>query len=167
MIKIRHETQEDIKSIHDINLSCFETDGEACLVDKLRLVAKPFLSLVAIEKDEVIGHILFTSVTVEGLHINAMGLGPMAVSPQMQGRGVGSSLVKDGLSICRQNNVDAVFVLGEPEYYTKFGFELASEKGLYYKSDKFAPYFMCIELNPGSLSGISGEVFYNNLFDDV
>jgi predicted N-acetyltransferase YhbS len=57
--------------------------------------------------------------------------------------------------------------LGEPEYYTKFGFEPASKKHIYYKSAQFAPYLLLIELTSGALDGISGEVFYHPFFDVV
>ena len=167
MIKILHEKPGDIKSVHEINLQAFETEAEADLVDKLRGVVEPYISLVAKEDDQVLGHILFTPVSIANTTIRAMGLGPMAVSPCRQGQGIGSSLIKQGLQACTDINVDAVFVLGEPEYYTRFGFEHASNKGLYYKSEKFGPYFFVLELSAGSIDGLSGEVEYHELFDDV
>jgi len=167
MIKFVHENPEDFQSIHDINLESFESDNEAILVDKLRSVVKPFISLVAKEKGSVLGHILFTPVTVGNSNITAMGLGPMAVRPERQGQGIGSALINQGLKVCRNRDVKTIFVLGEPDYYMRFGFEPASKKDLYYKSKKFTPYFFVIELLPECLSGISGEVRYHKLFDEV
>ena len=167
MIHITHEKPEDFRSIYDINLKSFESDAEAELVDKLRGVVDPFVSLLAKEDGIILGHILFTPVKVGDSNVRAMGLGPMAVIPHRQGQGIGSALINDGLMICRSMGVKAVFVLGEPEYYTRFGFELASNKGFYYKSEKFEPYFFVLELSPESLNGISGEALYHKFFDDV
>jgi len=167
MIQIIPEKPEDVQLIHGINSKAFETDAEARLVDKLRGVVKPFISLVAKEDGVVLGHILFTPVTVGDTKFQAMGLGPMAVIPGRQGQGIGSTLIIEGLITCRSMGAQAVFVLGEPEYYTKFGFEPASKKQIFYKSDQFAPYFFMIELIPSALNGISGEVLYHSLFDEV
>jgi len=167
MVKIAHESLADAEAIREINLEVFETDAEAKLVDNLRGSVSPFISMVALDQGMVIGHILFTPVDVAGSGISALGLGPMAVTAQRQGHGVGSSLIKEGLNLCRNNNTAAVFALGEPGYYSRFGFELAAGKELYYKSDKFAPYFMLIELVSGSLDKISGEVRYHRFFDDI
>ena len=111
------------------------------------------------------GHILFTPVTVGNTKFQAMGLGPMAVSSKRQGQGIGSALITEGLLFC--GGLGAVFVLGEPEYYGKFGFEPASRKQIYYKNDEFSPYFLVIELMPGALDGMRGEVSYHPFFDEL
>ncbi len=165
MIQIIPEKPPDYKPIYDINSKEFETDAEAKLVDKLRGVADPFISLVAKENGIVLGHILFTPVTVGNTEFQALGLGPMAVCSTRQGQGIGSALITEGLLACRE--IGVVFVLGEPEFYTKFGFEPASKKHTYYKSDEFSSYFFVIELMPGALEGIRGEVFYHPLFDEL
>ncbi len=89
MIHIVPEKPHDYKPIYDINSQAFETDAEARLVDKLRGVVDPFISLVAKEDGIVLGHILFTPVTVGNTKFQAMGLGPMAVSSKRQGQGIG------------------------------------------------------------------------------
>lgn len=171
MINISQESPQDLESIYNLNLKAFESDAEAKLVDKLRETIKPFISLVAKEHGIVLGHILFTPVWVGDSNVSAMGLGPMATVPERQGEGIGSVLIKKGFQECKKlsSSIDlnAVFVLGEPDYYRKFGFELASEKGCYYKSNKFTPYFFVIELIPNCLKGTSGEVKYHKFFDDV
>jgi len=167
MIRILQESTQDLEEIHSINSKAFDSDIEANLVDKLRGVTKPYISLVAKEHGIVLGHVLFTPVFVGDFNINAMGLGPMAVTPERQGEGIGSSLTNEGLKACRTIDVNVVFVLGEPDYYARFGFEIISEKGLYYKGEEFSPYFLAIELTPNCLKGISGEVHYHKFFDDV
>lgn len=165
MIHIIPEKPRDYQSIYDINSQAFETDAEARLVDKLRGVVDPFISLVAKEDGIVLGHILFTPVIVGNTKFQAMGLGPMAVSSKRQGQGIGSALITEGLLFC--GGLGAVFVLGEPEYYGKFGFEPASRKQIYYKNDEFSPYFFVIELMPGALDGMRGEVSYHPFFDEL
>ena len=95
---IREERQDDAERIRRVNLAAFETSTEADLVDTLRRRATPLVSLVAEDDANVIGHILFSPVTVAsepGLIL--MGLAPMAVMPSRQRQGVGSTLVREGL----------------------------------------------------------------------
>ncbi len=87
--------------------------------------AVPYISLVAEVGGEVVGHIFFSPVKVESADSahDAIALGPMAVLPEFQGRGVGSRLVREGLEECLKQDHEVVFVLGHPEYYPRFGFE--------------------------------------------
>jgi putative acetyltransferase len=165
---VRRETPGDIRDICNINLQAFGREDEGRLVDRLRNEVSPFISLVAEDGDGALaGHILFTPVTVGHSPIRAAGLGPMSVLPDRQGTGTGSALVGEGLRTCAGEGIEAVFVLGHPEYYTKFGFSHASVKGIYWKSDEFAPYFFVIELVPGALEGVTGEARYHPAFDEV
>lgn len=167
-VRVRREGPLDIKDIYNINLRAFGREGEGRLVDRLRNEVSPFVSLVAGDGDGTLaGHILFTPVTVGNSSIRAAGLGPMSVLPERQGTGTGSALVREGLLTCAGEGIEAVFVLGHPGYYTKFGFSHASAKGIYWKSDEFAPYFFVIELVPGALDGVMGEARYHPAFDEV
>jgi putative acetyltransferase len=91
------------------------------------------------------------------------GLAPVAVLPEHQGRGIGSRLVRDGLEACRGAGYGAAVVLGEPGYYSRFGFERASAKGLgnEYGADE---HFMAVELADGALGGAGGTVRYRKEF---
>jgi putative acetyltransferase len=75
----------------------------------------------------------------------------MAVLPEFQNRGIGSALVRAGLEACRNIGESVVFVLGHLEFYPRFGFQPAAQKGLRYKSLDFDPHFMVAELSPGAL----------------
>ncbi|MEQ9618063.1 MAG: N-acetyltransferase [Deltaproteobacteria bacterium] len=167
MINIRREKPGDIRDIFDINLRAFGREDEGQLVDRLRGKVYPFISLVADKKGETAGHILFTPVIVGETLLKAAGLGPMAVLPEHQGGGVGSALINEGLRVCRKEGMEAVFVLGHAAYYTKFGFEHASKRGIYWKGSEFAPYFFVHELAKGALDGVQGEVIFHPAFDDV
>lgn len=104
----------------------------------------------------VIGHILFTPVSAGESGVNAVGLGPIAVAPGSQGKGVGKKLVEQGLETCREKDIAAVFVLGHPRYYAKFGFKVCPGIEIYYKDEQFAPYSFYKELKNGSLEGAQG-----------
>ena len=170
MIVVRAERAADAEGVRRVNESAFGRKGEADLVDALRVDAHPRVSLVAVEEGgEVVGHIFYSPVTVEpeaGVLL-LMGLGPMAVLPRLQKRGVGSRLVKEGLEECRRLGGAAVVVLGHPTYYPRFGFAPASRLGLRCSYDVPDEVFMAQELTPGALGGRRGLVKYHAAFDAV
>ena len=129
---IRQEIPEDIRDIHALNEQAFGAPEEANIIDKLRDTCEGLLSLVAIEKEKIVGHILFSPVTIEGKHgvVKGMGLAPMAVLPEKQRRGIGTQLVKRGIEDLRKTECPFIIVLGHPEYYPRFGFEIASQYGI-------------------------------------
>jgi putative acetyltransferase len=124
---------------------------------------------VAVENGQVIAHIFFSPVTVEGdgRVVAALGLAPMAVLPDYQKRGVGSELVREGLKECQRIGYKIVVVLGHPEYYPRFGFVPARDKGL--RSEYLVPdeVFMVAELEAGALDGVLGLVKYHPEFGAV
>lgn len=127
MIEIRKEEARDQEFVHHLNLAAFENGPEASIVDKLRASCENYLAFVAVEDGNIVGHILFTPVTVDGCAAVGMGLAPMAVLPSHQRKGIGSQLVRHGLEHLRQSGCPFVIVIGHPEYYPRFGFELASK----------------------------------------
>jgi putative acetyltransferase len=165
---IRAENPDDRAAIYDVNASAFETRAEAELVLALRDQADPVISLVAEVDGAVVGHIMFSPVALQG---NAdhpvMGLAPMAVAPEHQGRGVGSALVRAGLQRCREMGVGAVVVLGHPGYYPRFGFVPASRFGLHSEYDVPDEVFMALELQPGFLSSDRALVQYHAAFGSL
>lgn len=168
----RDECPRDFKDVFAIHSAAFATDGESRLVDKVRGSANPVVSLVAIAGErrlngEVVGHILVSPVQIDGAPkgVLYMALGPMAVRPDCQRRGVGSRLVSSALEACRELGVSAVFVLGHPEYYPRLGFEQMSPLGLYYRSEENANAFFGIEIMANALTDRAGEVHYHPAFD--
>ena len=129
MINIRVESPADIQQIYDLNEIAFGQPAEANVVNRLRANCAEHLSLVAEDGGEIVGHILFTPVVIDeaGDAIQGMGLAPMAVMPDSQKQGIGSSLVKRSLEILSERDCPFVIVLGHPEYYPRFGFERASK----------------------------------------
>ena len=166
-MKIRPEQPGDQPQIRMINQQAFASDTEANLVDTLRNSGVPLISLVVEEDEQLVGHILFSPVTLSGQN-NAppiAGLAPMAVLPEWQGRGVGSLLVTTGLEYCASAGYVAVVVLGHPDYYPRFGFVPASGFGI--KSEFNVPdeVFMLKTLQGSALQGIKGTVQYHAAFN--
>ena len=162
---IRDERPEDASSIRAVNLAAFETDVEADLVDALRVHATPIVSLVAEDAESVVGHILFSPVTlVESPGLSLMGLAPMAVVPARQRQGIGSRLVREGLERCRRIGAAAVVVVGHATYYPRFGFVPGSRFGIGCEYDVPDDVFLACELRDGALRGITGTVRYHPAF---
>ena len=132
MISIREEQPQDIRIIRDLNKRAFGQTQEADLVDKLRQTCDDLLSLVALMQNQVVGHILFTPVIVEGVDsmLQGMALAPMAVLPEYQRQGIGSALVRTGIEKLKKRQCPFIIVLGHAEYYPRFGFEPASRYGI-------------------------------------
>ena len=165
---IRAENENDRDAVFAVNLSVFETPAEANLVDVLREHAQPVVSLVAEDKGNVIGHIMFSPVILSGdPDLKVMGLAPMAVASEHQRKGIGSALVRAGLEQCRHLGFVAVVVLGHPEYYPRFGFSPSSQFGIDSNYEVPEEVFMAMELEPEALSGNSGRVKYHNAFSQV
>jgi putative acetyltransferase len=167
MIQIRPERADDVAAVHAVHCAAFPTDEEAILVARLRDRGQARVSLVAEVGGEVVGHVVFSPVTIDGASgvCSGVGLAPLAVLPACQRQGVGSALTREGVEVCRRQGVGFVVVLGHPEYYPRFGFRRASERGLRneYGADEA---FMVLELQPGSLPPSGGLVKYGPEFGE-
>jgi len=165
---IREESEQDMAQVFVLNQAAFETDAEAQLVDAMRAQIHGVISLVAVEGDQVLGHIMFSPVTVGGgSEVKIYGLAPMAVDPAVQKQGIGSALVKAGLEYCKSHQVEAVVVLGHSAYYPRFGFKTAADFGLDCEYEVPSEVFMAQALNPGSLNVVEGVVKYHPVFATV
>jgi putative acetyltransferase len=163
-VLIRPERPADWLGVHHVTESAFETHVEVDLIDALRRVPG-IISLVAEHDDAVVGHILFSPVTLSNHpDLRIMGLAPMAVAPQHQRRGIGTALVNAGLERCRALGFGAVAVLGHAEYYPRFGFLPARQFGIGCEYDVPDDVFMVLELRPGFLAGASGLIRYHDAF---
>ncbi len=165
---IRPEARGDAPAVFEVNARAFDGEAEARLVEALRKAGRPTISLVGLVTGRIVGHILFSRVEVETNPSQAevWGLGPMAVLPEIQRRGIGVQMVERGLEDCRVRGVEVVVVLGHAGYYPRFGFLPAAAHGLRFKSERFDPFFMVHELREGALAPLAGMVEYSAEFDD-
>jgi putative acetyltransferase len=165
---IRTESQADYPAVYSVNTSAFETQAEANLVETLRKEAFPYISLVAEEQGEVVGHILFTPVNLSGHEdLKIMGLAPLAVKSVWQGKGIGAALVKAGLHRCEELGYGACVVLGHPTYYPRFGFVPSVNFGISSDYDVPPEVFMAVELEPGYLQGAAGTIHFHPAFNGI
>lgn len=137
MIEIVPESKDHASAIFHLTVeaftdSAFGHNGEAELIDSLRQKAVGCLSLVAVQGQEVVGHLLFSPATIEAHDgtVAGMALAPMSVSPVKQRQGIGSRLILDGLAMFQATDCKFVVVAGHPDFYPQFGFKSASDVGL-------------------------------------
>jgi predicted N-acetyltransferase YhbS len=165
VIEIRDERGSDVGAIRRVNGQAFAQEREGRIVDALRERDAVLLSLVAVVDDEVVGHILFSPATIGSL-VGA-ALGPMAVEPAHQRRGIGSRLVTAGLEQLDARGCPFVVVVGHPGFYPRFGFESATAFGLTCDWNLPAGVFMVRAPNPATAGRVHGHVTYLAEFSTV
>jgi putative acetyltransferase len=168
MFEIRSEQPDDRTAIREVCVRAFGDEEAANLVDLLRDRKKAPISLVALAGDKVVGHIMFSPISISEApgDFRGIGLAPLAVLPEYQNRGIGSQLTRAGLDVCTQLGYDAVVVLGHKTYYPRFGFSRAKDRDLDNEYNA-ADAFMVMELKPAALKGVRGVVRYAPEFKEV
>jgi putative acetyltransferase len=159
---VRPVTPKDFAAIHAVEAAAFRQEHEALIVEAVRTQGAALVELVAEEEGEIVGHVLFSRMTTEPL-TRVAGLGPVAVDPKAQGRGVGAALCRAGIETLRAMGADAVVVLGHPTYYPRFGFS-AEAAQLIASPYAGRPSFMALQLTPGGLAAAI-KVDYPAAFD--
>ena len=166
---IRAEQKSDQQEIAQILRQAFGRNDEADLVERLRESGILLLSIVAETEGHLVGHILFSPVTLTGAltTIAIAGLAPMAVLPPWQNKGIGSKLVRAGLEECTKAGYDAVVVLGHSRFYPRFGFTPSVAYNIQSEYDIPAEVFMIKPLTEKSLAGCSGTIKYHQAFNEL
>ena len=169
MLLIREEQPADFDSVRDVLVAAFGREAECRLVDRLRAAARATVSLVAEEHGRVLGHVLFSSMSINagGMDQPAFALAPLSVLPAFQRLGIGSALVSAGLARLREQKAARVLVVGDPRYYARFGFVPASRFGVKCPFPAPDEAFMALELVPGAFTGCTGIARYGHEFDDL
>ena len=166
-ISIRLADKTDRPAILNVLRDAFRREDEARLVEKLWQAGAMTTELVAEEDDIVIGYCAFSIVTAEpALEGLLLGLAPLAVLNERQGKGVGIALAMRGLEICHEKNAALIVVLGEPEYYSRFGFKPASDYDVSWAAMDAGRAFQLIDF-----AGITGatpyKINYHSAFAEV
>jgi putative acetyltransferase len=165
---VRPEKPEDVPATRVVNEQAFGRAAEADLVDALRRNSKATLSLVAEDNARIVGHILFSPVTIHSNETELIGVGlaPLAVIPERQNQGIGLMLVEEGVRRLREEGHRFVVVLGHPNYYPRFGFVPASRFNIKSEYDVADEAFMAMELQEGALQDQSGIARYQPEFNE-
>lgn len=167
-LRIRPEKPADIPVITTIHQAAFQGEGEGRLVELLRKTGKAEISLVAEVSGQVIGHLLFSPVTIASAdhRLRGLGLAPVGVLPAYQKQGAGTGMIQLGLKMANLRGYDTCVVLGDPAYYQRFGFQTAALFGL---ENEYGAHeeFMALELRRGCLRGVAGVVQYAPEFNQL
>ena len=169
MMEIRDERPQDATAVASVDEAAFARPDEARLVETLRRDGAAVVSLVAEVDGEIVGHILFSEVTLEPARpvVDVVALAPVAVRPGLQRGGIGSALIEAGLRRCARLGYGAAVLLGHPSYYPRFGFLPAHRFGLRCEFPAPPEAFMALELAPGGLEGAPALVRYHPAFAAV
>jgi len=132
-------------------------EGEAAVIAKLRADGDVIVELAAVENGEVVGHAMFSRLAVEPSPFRIAALGPVCARVDRQRSGIGETLIRAGLADCADSGVEAVFVLGDPGYYGRFGFSVAKAAGV--ACTYSGPHFQALELRPGALAGVKSVAY--------
>ncbi|MCK8487404.1 N-acetyltransferase [Paenibacillus sp. MBLB2552] len=167
---IRTETNSDYDEVFKLNYLAFgNREDESKLIERIRLSNEfiPELSLVAEINKEIVGHILLSKATVEGQGKKSIVivLAPIAVKPNFQKQGIGSSLIEEGIRRCKALGYGILLLIGHPSYYPRLGFKPARKYGLELKQFEVPDeVFMVYEVENGKLQEINGELKYPKAF---
>ncbi|MBD9517586.1 GNAT family N-acetyltransferase [Pseudomonas sp. PDM22] len=161
--EIRRERPEDVAVIAEVTTAAFavaehRSGTEGAIVDALRTAGALSVSLVATLEGEVVGHVAFSPVTLDGADLGWYGLGPVSVRPDLHGRGIGAALIRAGLERLNALGANGCVVLGDPAYYPRFGFR--QDPAIQYAGVP-PEYFMALSLDG---SKAAGQVAYHSGF---
>ena len=156
---VRLETTGDVVAIRAVAEAAFLQSAEAQLVDDLRDAGDSVFSLVAVEGETVIGHAMFSRLKAP---FPALALAPVAVRPECQRMGVGSRLIREGIARSEAAGWSGIFVLGDPVFYRRFGFDVGKASG--FISPYAGPHLMALPVGRSDLPTLTGSIQYAPAF---
>jgi len=158
---IRREKHSDYKAIYDLVKDAFPTEAEAKLIDQLRIDGTAVISMVAVIDNNLVGHIMMSKMSAP---FRALGLGPLAVAATHRQKGIGGRLIVSALEEAKKEKWQCVFVLGNPAFYKKFGFDPETASG--FKCRYSGPDLMALAIEM-PLPVASGNILYASAFDNL
>ena len=160
---IRKSKQTDIDKIAKLMHESFSSEAESNLVKKLFSGEDILVNLVYQSSDQILGNIIISKIKMHpDVGLFCGGVGPLAVRPSHQFKGIGSQLMKAAIIECSNLGVDALFVLGDPNYYKRFNFEVSK-----IRSDYNAKNFQELQLTGNCLNDLQAKICYAEAFSDV
>jgi predicted N-acetyltransferase YhbS len=169
IVQIRPEKSEDYLKVTEVNSLAFEREDEAKLIERIRTSDryKSELSLVAELDNKIVGHLMFSYIDlVDESATKVLALAPVAILPEYQKQGIGSLLIKTGLGIAGKTQAPMVIVLGNPNFYNRFGFSPAINYGIRSPFDVPDEYFM-VKFYIRNIQNYQGKIIYPAAFNDV
>ena len=156
---IRSETSGDVAAIRIVEEVAFGRADEARLIDDLRDAGDSVFSLVAVDGDTVVGHVLFSRMKAP---FPALALAPVAVQPEYRRTGIGSRLIREGIARSEAEGWAGIFVLGDPAFYRRFGFDVGTASG--FASPYAGPHLMALPVGRSDLPTLTGSIQYAPAF---
>jgi putative acetyltransferase len=157
---IRETQESDLEAVLNLIHSSFSNKAESDLVKQLISDNEVLLNLVIESSNTIIGNVVVSKVTMEpDMGLFCGGVAPLSVLPERQSSGIGSQLMKEAIKKSNEMGMDALFLLGNPDYYKRFGFNISN-----LKSDYRVEHFQELELTRNCLVNLKSKVTYANAF---
>ena len=157
---IREAQESDLEAVLNLIHSSFSNKAESDLVKQLISDNDVLLNLVIESSNTIIGNVVVSKVTMEpDMGLFCGGVAPLSVLPERQSSGIGSQLMKEAIKKSNEMGMDALFLLGDPDYYKRFGFNISN-----LKSDYRVEHFQELELTRNCLVNLKSKVTYANAF---
>ena len=157
---IREAQESDLEEVFNLIHSSFSNKAESDLVKQLISDGDVLINLVVESSDTIIGNVVVSQITMEpDIGLFCGGVAPLSVLLDQQFSGVGSRLMEEAINESRKLGIDALFLLGDPNYYKRFGFTVSK-----LKNDYIFEHFQELELTEGCLVNIKSKVTYANAF---
>ena len=157
---IRETQESDLEEVFNLIHSSFSNKAESDLVKQLISDGDVLINLVVESSDTIIGNVVVSKITMEpDLGLFCGGVAPVSVLPDQQSSGVGSKLMTAAINESKKMGIDALFLLGDPNYYKRFGFVVST-----LKNDYSVENFQELELTEDCLVNIKSKVTYANAF---
>ncbi len=164
VLDIRHSTIGDGERIRAVVTDAFSREAEALLVTAVREAGDAVIELSAFLADELVGHILLSPIRIEPhVDLHCLGIAPVSVLTRFHGRGIGSALMGRAIEESKARSVKAIFLLGAPAYYHRFGFQRTHIGNEYGANDAF----MALALEKGCLDETAGTARYVKAFSET
>lgn len=159
---IRDSDKGDHPAVRSLTEAAFGGTAEATLVDALRASGDAVFEFVAAADGEIAGHVLLSALTAPP---GALALAPVSVMPAHQRQGIGAALIRHAITRATATGWAAIFLLGDPAYYTRFGFSVEAAKP--FETAYPQAFFMALALKPDALGGMPKKVEYPAAFREL